>query len=425
MTVNGANFLQYIPKEGGSSAESGTVNFAQAAGQTWAAGGLFIDANASEEQKVQAVSSTITSLLKLFGANEAGAANKEVQENEQAAANLNESIRTTAENTNSKVNELVSQMQNVAANIQAQLDKINDDNKEKEEQQKKLQEHLETIDLCKGILENANSTSAERTVAIEKLKAAGKGITEISQAIAKIQANSEDEQDQVEDLSSDQTDINDQVDTTIQGSTQQMEVAASKVSTQQATNTTTQVTGTVNETTSATAKATAASVRAAAQSSSFIPIVGSAASASGEALALKLDQVSGDQKRAALSRIPSAVQTLAKVAASEIARQTSLTDFANLSAYALGASDEASAISNTFYSFLEPIGAWLEADNTEDQADKLNSATQTASEQVEAQKEAEENSSNTVNSPQNNDSQQGDGTVKLEFETDDLEELSA
>ena len=419
MTVNGANFLQYIPKEGGSS-ESGTVNFAQAAGQTWAAGGLFVDANAGEGEKVEAAASTITSLLKLFGANEAGAASREAHENEQAASNLDESIRTTAENTNSKVNELISQMQNVAANIQAQLDKISDDNEEKEEQQKKLQEHLETINICKGILENPNSTSAERTVAIEKLKAAGRGIAEISQAIAKIQSNSEDEQEQVEDLSSDQTDIDAQVDTTIQDSTQQMQDAASEVSTQQATNTTTQVTGTVNGTTSASAKTAATSVRAAAQSSSFIPIVGSAASASGEALAQKLDQVSADQGQAAQSRIPSAVQTLAKVAASEIIRQTSLTDFANLSAYALGASDEASAISNTFYSFLEPIGSWLaEADNTEDQADELNSATQTASEQVEAQTEAEGNGS-TDSSPQ-----QGDGTVELNFETDDLEEVSA
>ena len=419
MTKIGADLLQYIPKEGGSS-ESSAVNFAQAAGQTWAAGGLFVDANAGEGEKVEAAASTITSLLKLFGANEAGAASREAHENEQAASNLDESIRTTAENTNSKVNELISQMQNVAANIQAQLDKISDDNEEKEEQQKKLQEHLETINICKGILENPNSTSAERTVAIEKLKTAGRCIAEISQAIAKIQSNSEDEQEQVEDLSSDQTDIDAQVDTTIQDSTQQMQDAASEVSTQQATNTTTQVTGTVNGTTSASAKTAAASVRAAAQSSSFIPIVGSAASASGEALAQKLDQVSADQGQAAQSRIPSAVQTLAKVAASEIMRQTSLTDFANLSAYALGASDEASAISNTFYSFLEPIGAWLaEADNTEDQADKLNSATQTASEQVESQKEAEGNGST------DSSSQQGDGTVELNFETDDLEEVSA
>ena len=94
--------------------------------------------------------------------------------------------------------------------------------------------------------------------------------------------------------------------------------------------------------------------------------------------------------------------------------------FQNLSEIALGELDpEIRAYATTFYSYLEPIGAWTEqADKVDSQSEKLNNATQTASEKVEEQKKQEENK-NT-----NNDTTQNNGSVELNFETDDLQDLT-
>ena len=404
MTVNGANFLQYVRKTAEAS-DGGSTKSAQKTEYAWSAAGLFED---------------YSYLLSLLGSNEAGAAEAEVQANEKAANTLDESIKTTQSNVNSRVNELISQMQNTAREIQTRIENIEKDNEEKEKHQKDLQAHLQTIETCKGILENPDSTSAERTVAIEKLKAAGKGISEISEAVKTLEKTTNEEQDEVEQLSAEQDDATVGVDDAIQEGNKQMEAAAAQATAEQAKNTATATKGGVNETTSAAAGAAAAATRAAAESSSAIPVVGAFTSSSGEVLAQKYDQVKIDQGQAGSKRVPGAAKTQAQIAASKALEQVSLTMFQNLSQIALGELDpEIRTYANTFYSFLEPIGSWTEqADEAESQSEKLDSATQKASEKVEEQKKQEEGKPSK-------ETAQNDEGVKLEFETDDLKDLTA
>lgn len=419
MTVSGTNFLQYVQKDKNYS--NNGDNAAQVVQRAWAAGGLWVDSQSSTEQKVQAASSTITSLLSLLGSNEQGAASQEVEANDKAADSLDKSIQTTTNQTNSQVNELISKMQEVGEKIQRTLDNVNNENKEKEEYQKKLQENLKTIETCKGILENPNSTSAERTVAIEKLKTAGKGIAELSDAVEKLQNSTKEEKEEVEALSAEQTELDAGVDTTIQEGNEALKQAAVQAQAEQSKNAATAAKGTTNEATSAAAKAEAVSVRATSKGSSWIPILGAATSTGGEVVAQKLDKVAADQSQAGRTRIAGAGNTGARISASELTRQSSLTKFADLSSYALGTSGDNSNISNDFYSYIEPIGEWLEnADNMDSQSEQLNSAVETASEQVERQ-ECEDNN----NGNESQGSGQNNPSVKLEFKTDELEKLSA
>lgn len=422
MVAIGADFLKFIPNEDGGSngTNNAGVQFAQ---RTWAAGGVFIDANSTGEQKAQAVNTTIQSLLALFGNNESEVARRETQANEEAANNLEKSIQTTTENVNSKVNEQIEKIQEIAAKIQESLDKIEDSNEEKEENQKKLQEYLNTIDGCKTILENPNSTSAERTAAIEKLKAASAGIAELASSIENLQHNSEEEQQEVEDLGAEQTDIDTGIATVIEQGNSELAAAENTAKAVQAKNAATAAQGVKDETISIAAKTAAATTRATSKASSWIPFAGAAISSAGEIMAQKLDSVSTDYGSAAGQyRIPGAATTSAKISASELTRQASLTSFTNIASYAIGESEDTRALSQTFYSFMEPIGSWLnQADDINTQAETLNTAVDTASQQVEEQnaEEANDGASEEDNTEQDNNS-----NVELHFETDDLKKLS-
>ncbi len=422
MVAIGADFLKYIPRDGSDS--NGTndagVQFAQ---RTWAAGGVFIDANSTAEQKAQAVSSTIQGLLALFGNNESEAARRETQANEEAANNLEKSVQTTTENVNTKVNEQIERIQEIAAKIQESLDKIEDGSEEKEEHQKKLQEYLDTIDGCKAILENPNSTSAERTAAIEKLKAASAGIAELASAIENLQHSSEEEQANVEDLGEEQTNIDAEIETIVQQGNSEIAAAESTAKAEQAKNAVTAAQGVKDETVSTAAKTAAATTRATSKASSWIPFVGTAASTAGEVIAQKLDSVASDYGTAAGQyRIPGAAATTAKISASELTMQASLTAFANIASFAIGESNDARAFSQAFYSLLEPIGSWLnQADDINTQAETLNTAVDTASQQVEEQKTEE---ANDGASEEDNTEQDNNSNVELHFETDDLKKLS-
>ena len=422
MTTIGADFLKYIPNEDGGSNGTNTagVQFAQ---RTWAAGGLFIDANSTGEQKAQAVSTTIQSLLALFGNNESEVARRETQANEEAANNLEKSIQTTTENVNTKVNEQIQRIKEIAAKIQESLDKIEDSNEEKEEHQKKLQEYLNTIDGCKAILENPNSTSAERTAAIEKLKAANAGIAELASAIENLQHTSEEKQENVEDLGAEQTDIDAEIDTIVQQGNSEIAAAENTAKAEQAKNAVTAAQGVKDETVSTAAKTAAATTRATSKASSWIPFAGSALSAAGEVMAQKLDSVGDDYGTAGGQyRIPGAAATNAKIAASEFTMQASLTAFANIASFAIGESNDARAFSQAFYSILEPIGSWLEqADDVETQSETLNTAVETASRQVEEQN-AEE--ANNGTSEDGNAERDNNSNVELHFETEELKKLS-
>ena len=422
--VNGSNFFKYITKDNGDSG-NGSLNASQFAQQTWAAGGVFVDANSSDEQKIEAAATTLTSLLALFGKNESRAADEQTKANEEAANELDNAIKTTNDTINAQVNEQIARIQDIASKIQQNLEQVEEKNQQKEENQKKLEEHLATIDECKLILEEPNRTSAERTVAIEKLKTASNGIAEIAALTEKLQASTEKEGEEVANLGDEQTDVNTEVDTTIQDGNSQLAAAATQIITEQGKNIATAATGAVNETTSGAAIALAASTRAAAKATSWIPFGGQAASAAAEALAQKLDSVGQDQGQAGTTRLTNAAATQTKIAASEATRQASLTMFANIYSYAIGQSDEATLISNTFYSFMEPIGAYFEnaeSIDLESQSETLNEAIDVASQEVEEGPEEEKTQDGTKNNQENSDN---DSKVELKFETDKLKELSA
>ena len=102
--------------------------------------------------------------------------------------------------------------------------------------------------------------------------------------------------------------------------------------------------------------------------------------------------------------------------------QASLTAFANIASFAIGESNDARAFSQAFYSLLEPIGSWLnQADDINTQAETLNTAVDTASQQVEEQKTEE---ANDGASEEDNTEQDNNSNVELHFETDDLKKLS-
>lgn len=426
MTVNSANFLQFIPKDGGDSNKSSAAG-QQFAQQTWAAGGVFVDANSTDEQKLQAATSTVTSLLQLFGANEAGAASQEVGENERTANELNQSIKTTTDNTNAIVNEQIEKIKEIANKIQETLDKVEKENEEKQEHQKQLQEFLETIDNNKAILESADINTPEgkqqRKDALNNLRQASEGINKLSEAIKTLQTSTEKESEEVEDLGTEQTDVDTNIETAIQDGNSQLEATTSRIAAEQTKNTATATKGTANEATSVAAKTAAETTRAAAKGSSWIPFAGGAAQAAAEILAQKYDSISNDFGQAGgVFRIPGAAKTMANLSASELTRQSSLTMFADLSSYALGESDGAKAISQSFYSILEPIGQWLEeAEGTEAQAEKLNGAVETVAEQIEEQPTEEQNPDSETESDAQPQDKQG---VTLEFETDELQELT-
>ena len=419
MTVNGTNLLQFIQKKNdNNTAGNSGSDYLHSTQQNWSAGGLFVDAELTSEEET--IARTIPQLLALFGSNAAGAASQETQANEKAAEELDKSIQTTTNNTNQRVNELINKMKDLGSKLQEEISNIQANKEEQEKKQKAIEENIETIDDCKKILENPDSTSGERTAAIEKLRAAGKSLTELSAAIKQLQKGIGISAQNVETYNEEQGKHNEDVNTNIETGNQELETAASRIQQQQTTNTTTSATGVVNETTSGTAKTAAATVRASKSSMSWFPYVGAVAQSGGEALALKLDNVSMDQGNAGQTRIPSAAATLSRLSASEITRQNSLTVFSDLLKYSVGTYGENTEFAQTFYSIMEPIGAWMDmAINTDSAAKDLDKATETASEKVEEQKRKEQSGETDSTNP--NQKREG---IKFDFETDELKELT-
>lgn len=407
------SLTKYIPQNGKSS---------QATSAVFGVGQILANEGTSTEQKIQSILQMLPSLWSLVGVDEAGNAAGEVSKNADAETNLKNSIKSTQEKNNNEINQLINKIEENTKVINNNIEKANKAQEEKEKAQNEIEKQTQTITNCKGILENSNATSAERSVAIEKLKAANTSITTYAANIETLFSTVNQSQEEVAEATDNNNNINGEIETVVAEGNQDIQNLNLDYLSQITTNQTTSLVAKTNKATSQAAGVLATELEAASEGSSLIPGVGSVASATAGIKAQQMRKVESSQGIASDTREKGADTVTTKLTADKTDIQTAFNMISDLSNIAIGSYNEGLGLSDNFYSYIEPVGSWVQqAVDIKEQPEALAEAI-TDAEAHFNQNDENVNPQNNNNNSGNNDSQNNQ-QYTFNFNPDELNRL--
>ena len=384
------DFLKYIQSAGSGNGSNKTAE--KIVGGAVPFLNCVFDPNATQDTKAKSIVDFAIGTLLALGCGEETKASKEVSSNEKDAANLEDSVKTTTETTNRKVEEILEKIDQKIAAIQENIKKIDEQNQKREEYQAKIDEQKAIIEENKKVLNDSSATKKERTEALNNIKNAGKAIDDLTIEIESLMATIEEVTQVVEQSQEETQEQGQEIEDVIEDATAQTQSDIQEAASQQTTNVASSAEGATNNVQGAAAEAEAITLETTSTASSWIPIVGAFTGAAGQATAAKLQQTATDQFGAGATRITGAARNISTIMNTYNLAANNLFNFQNYTSYAVGMISDADDVSQSFYSVCEPLGAWCsQAAELEGEGETITQAADEAQKELEAQDEDAQN----------------------------------